>query len=85
MSDFRELAGCSYRYVISSHYSLGDYIIAISEVISATGHSPTHQYPSSGTQVYDVYVTGSAVVNPQGDIFPVTRGDIIRYNQLCGE
>ena len=35
--------------------------------------------------MYDVYVTGSTVVDPQGEMFPVTRGDIIRYNQLCGK
>ncbi|XP_063681344.1 DENN domain-containing protein 11-like [Bolinopsis microptera] len=39
---------------------------------------------TKGSQVYDVYVTGSAVVDPKGEMFPVTRGDIIRYNQLCG-
>ena len=40
---------------------------------------------SKGSQVYDVYVTGSSVVDAKGDILPVTRGDIIRYNHLCGE
>ena len=35
--------------------------------------------------MYDVYVTGSGVVDSKGEMFPVTRGDIIRYNQLCGQ